>query len=205
MRDFDSAAAEWDNLPRRVMLARAVSEAIISKLDRKVSRALDFGCGTGLVTLALSSVCNEVIAADTSTGMLEQLEKKLAGSGIINVTPLHISGEPDTALPQGFDIVVSSMTMHHIDDVASLISKFSSMLNPGGILCIADLDSEDGTFHDTPEGIRHHGFSAEAMTFYFLDAGLEGLSSETVYTVIKERDGKSDKYPVILTSGHRRD
>ncbi len=202
MRDFDSRAAEWDNKPRRVILARAVSDAIIKKLARTEIRTLDFGCGTGLVTLALTAMSREVVAADTSSGMLDQLDKKLADAGIDNVIPLQISEDPDENLPGGFDLVVSSMTMHHIEDVASQIVKFRQTLNPGGMLCIADLDEEDGTFHDTPEGIRHHGFSVEQMGQYFLSAGFTEITSEIVDTVIKERDGKTYKYPVILTTGH---
>lgn len=205
MRDFDSVAAGWDNLPRRVMLAKAVAEAVKSKLTKTDIRAMDFGCGTGLVTLGLTEVCREVIAADTSVGMLEQLRGKLAASGILNVIPQHISEKPDAALPDQLDLIVSSMTMHHIKDVGGMISGFHSLLTTGGMLCIADLFSEDGNFHDNPAGIEHHGFSIEAMEKHFSTAGFTSITSESVYTIEKERDGNKVNYPVILTSGRRND
>ena len=205
MRDFDSVAAGWDNLPRRVMLAKAVAEAVKRKLTGKDLRAMDFGCGTGLVTLGLTEVCREVVAADSSAGMLEQLKAKLASSGIQNVLPQHISESPDAIFPEGLDLVVSSMTMHHIKDVGAMISRFYNILEPGGMLCIADLFSEDGRFHDNPAGIQHHGFSTEAMEGHFSSAGFSAITSETVYTIEKDRDGDVAHYPVILTTGHRND
>ena len=54
-RDFDAAAAAWDEEPRRVKLAGEIAAAICAKLPLSAEwDALDFGCGTGLVTLQLS-------------------------------------------------------------------------------------------------------------------------------------------------------
>ena len=53
-RDFDTAAATWDK-PQRVRLATEVAAAMATALP--LSRewdAMDFGCGTGLVTLSLT-------------------------------------------------------------------------------------------------------------------------------------------------------
>ena len=52
---FDQAAATWDLADRRVTLARDVVAAIAAWVTlSKEQAALDFGCGTGLVTLALA-------------------------------------------------------------------------------------------------------------------------------------------------------
>jgi predicted TPR repeat methyltransferase len=63
---FDQAAATWDEQPRRVKLAQAVAEDIGRQihLSRDID-VLDFGCGTGLLTLALQPLVRSITGADT--------------------------------------------------------------------------------------------------------------------------------------------
>ena len=205
MSDFDSRAAKWDTEPRRVILARAVADAIISQVKPDACRTLDFGSGTGLVTLALAPFSREIVAADTSSGMLEQLKLKLAEANIENVHPFLIQEDSNAVLPSGFDLIVSSMTMHHIADVTSQLQLFRKIIKTGGFLCIADLETEDGSFHDHPGGFPHNGFSASEMESYFSSAGFTNLKTSRVAVVRKERNGKICEYPVNLTTGSARD
>jgi ubiquinone/menaquinone biosynthesis C-methylase UbiE len=78
---FDEAATTWDEQPRRVTLARAVADEITRQipLSRDID-VLDFGCGTGLLTLALPPFVRSVTGADTSAGMLEVLRRKVRSS-----------------------------------------------------------------------------------------------------------------------------
>lgn len=201
--DFDSRAAQWDQLPRRVALARAVVEAIITVADPQPSmRMLDYGAGTGLVTLGLQPCVGEVIAVDSSRGMLEQLETKACEAGISNLQTLYLDLDQEWQLPQGIDLLVSSMTMHHVPDIPALMAHFRACMNQGALLCIADLEEEDGTFHDDPTArIPHHGFSVSQIESYFHGTGFTGVSTRRVMTVIKERDGQHCEYPVNLTVG----
>ncbi len=206
LRDFDSVATRWDQEPRRVQLARKVVDAIMSEArPLQAMRVLDFGCGTGLVTLALASLVQEIVAADSSQGMLEQLANKFAASGISNVQPFLLPLDGAGQLPDRFDLVVSSMTMHHIADVAALVKRFNSILKPGGQLCIADLESEDGSFHDDPTGIQHNGFAVSEMEHYFCDAGFRSVRTVPVMDILKTRDGQQHHYPVNMTIGRRED
>lgn len=206
LRDFDQAAASWDQKPRRVLLARKVVEMIIAEAHpTKTQKALDFGCGTGLVTLGLAPVVGEITAADSSPGMLEQLTAKLSASGIANVRPVLIPHDGVGTLSGRFDLVVSSMTMHHIADVAGIIRQFHDLLAPGGQLAIADLDAEDGSFHDDPTGIQHHGFSVATMENWFITAGLTGVRTLPVMEIQKERASGVASYGVNLTIGRRSD
>ncbi len=55
-RDFDKEAAQWDANTFRVRLAQEVSAAMMRELKlNKDMTVLDFGCGTGLVTLAAAA------------------------------------------------------------------------------------------------------------------------------------------------------
>jgi len=200
--DFDSRASQWDNLPRRVALAKAVVEAIIAEADPQPGmRMLDYGAGTGLVTLGLLPLVREAIAVDSSRGMLEQLETKAKEAGITNLQTCFIDLDSEWHLPKGIDLLVSSMTMHHVPEPAPLMAHFKECMNPGAQLCIADLELEDGSFHDDATGIPHKGFSIEQMEGYFSEAGFVDVRTVLIMTVKKERDGLFQEYPVNLTTG----
>jgi len=51
------------------------------------------------------------------------------------------------------------MALHHIESTQALVQVFSDHLKPGGMVALADLDKEDGSFHpEGSEGIFHRGF-----------------------------------------------
>ena len=170
---FDARARTWDDDPRRVKLA----ESIFAALERAVPlraewTALDYGAGTGLLALALAARVRRVLAVDASAGMLAVLAEKARAGGCANVAGLRADFATD-ALPAGpFDLVVSAMTLHHVADVAGLLRKFFALLAPGGRIALADLDTEDGSFHgpDAP-GVHHHGFDRAALARQLAAAG----------------------------------
>ena len=128
---FDQAAATWDSVDRRVVLAHAVVEAISSRVPlTKELAVLDFGCGTGLVTMELAPQVGSIAGADTSSGMLKALAEKAGAKGI---PPRQIlldpSGDGDLGGP--YDLIVSSMTLHHIADVPALFSRFCTAPQTG--------------------------------------------------------------------------
>ncbi len=199
---FDHRAAQWDNLPRRVALANAVVEMVIHEADPKPTmQMLDYGAGTGLVTLGLQPLVKEIIAVDSSRGMLEKLEAKAREAHIDNIQTLFIDLDGNWQLPQGIDLLVSSMTMHHVPDVGPLLLRFKECMNPGGLLCIADLEQEDGSFHDEAVFIPHKGFAVEEMEGFFQQAGFHEVRTVRVISIKKERAGKIREYPVNLTIG----
>ena len=62
---FDKAAADWDKKQRRVELAKAIAAGISTPLPlHKEMQALEYGCGTGLVGLALAPRLGSLIAVD---------------------------------------------------------------------------------------------------------------------------------------------
>jgi SAM-dependent methyltransferase len=202
---FDAIAATWDENPRRIALARAVAGAILDQIALTgTERAMEFGCGTGLVTALLAPNLGYVLAADSSQGMLDVLRGKLEGHGIRNVETLQ--ADLSDVVPAGpFDFVCSSMTLHHIEDVAGLISRIHDRLAPGGRIAFADLAREDGSFHDADTaGIMHHGFEPAELTAWLQAAGFIDIAVSTIYQVRKVRpDGSEREYPVLLVTARR--
>lgn len=199
-RDFDAAAAGWDQDPRRVKLAQDVVAAVCREVQlSRDMEALDYGCGSGLVTLGLQPLVGRIVGADSSRGMLDVLKQKLRERGIANVDTQLIDLEQQERLSGGYDLIVSSMTLHHVHDVAALVGSLAQLLNPGGWLALADLESEDGSFHDDSTGVLHHGFSREFFRQVFSSNSLTGIRMVTAATIEKpDGTGGRRAYPVLL-------
>ncbi len=204
-RDFDKEASAWDMQAQRVALARDVAAAMLAAVSPHTGmRVLDFGCGTGLLTLALAPLVGSVVGVDSSPGMLAALEAKIEALPNANVTAQTVDLERGDALPGGMDLIVSSMTLHHVADVPALLTRFRAALVPGGALCVADLETEDGSFHADPAGVYHHGFDREALSQAFQSAGFQDVLTSRAAAVRKpDATGTLRDYGVLLVHGRR--
>jgi ubiquinone/menaquinone biosynthesis C-methylase UbiE len=177
---FDDAAPAWDSEPRRVALAKAVGAAILREArPTKEMDVLDYGCGTGLVSLFLLPHVRSVTGADSSAGMLEVLREKIAEGGLQGMQVMRLDAEHESVPQQRFNMVVASMILHHAANVERVLRAFHEMLLPGGTLCIADLDTEPGLFH-TPEAVasvHHLGFDRGRLKGQLDAIGLSQIAS----------------------------
>lgn len=201
---FDTKAATWDEEPRRVKLAREVADAVIAAaLPTAAMDALDFGCGTGLLTLFLQPRLRSITGVDSSRGMLDVLERKVREHGLANVRALLCDVEKG-GRPEGrYHLVVSSMTLHHVAEPLPLFRLFHDLLLPGGLLCLADLDQEDGTFHDDPTGVHHFGFERPGVREMLAEAGFSGFGDTTAAVIRKSSPERTRDYPVFLISARK--
>ena len=204
-KDFDKEAAQWDANPGRVQLAHDVADAIIREISpTREMDALDFGCGTGLVTLRLHPLVRTITGMDSSQGMLAVLESKVRGQGLVNVRTRFLEIEKGGTVDGRYHLVVSSMTLHHVPDPAVLIAQLSGALLPGGTLAVADLDAEDGSFHADNTGVLHLGFDRSHIRGLFEQSGLTRVREVTAAVVTKEIEGRGRRdFPVFLVIGSK--
>ena len=196
---FDPRAATWDEDPRRVQLAAD----IFATLERQIPlqpdwTALDYGCGTGLLTLALAARVRRIIGVDSSRGMLDVLAQKAGAAAIDNVELRQSDFAADPPPPGPSDFVASAMTLHHVADVAALLRIFFALLASGGQIALADLDAEDGTFHGHTAGIFHFGFDRASFGRQLQACGFADVHFATAARIAKSRD-----YPVFLATARK--
>ena len=204
-RNFDKEAASYDLKPGRVKLAQGVATAIMSevKLNGDMD-VLDFGCGTGLVTLQLQPLVRTITGADTSHGMLDGLKSKITERKLTNVKTEFIDLEKSVELKNKYHLVVCSMTLHHIEDLGYIFHEFYNCLLPGGHLCIADLDSDGGEFHRDKTGVVHSGFDRSEMRRLFIEGGFQDVRDVTAASVVRDLpDGRSREFTVFLMIGRK--
>jgi ubiquinone/menaquinone biosynthesis C-methylase UbiE len=191
--DFDTRAATWDD-ETKIRRAEAVAAGIRRAVPLRPSMtALEYGAGTGLLAFCLRDELGPITLADSSAGMRAVAEQKIAAAkaGNLRVVDLDLMRDP---VPQDrYDLVFSMMTLHHVTDVPRGLAAFHELLNPGGYLCIADLDAEDGSFHG-PEIDVHHGFARDALRVALTEAGFVDITVGDCFVV--ERGPR--RYPVFL-------
>jgi SAM-dependent methyltransferase len=198
MATFDERAREWDT-PERQERAEMVADAIRANVPlTPTTRTIDVGAGTGLLGFALADDIGDLVLAEPSEGMRDVIGEKLAASGRSDVTaiPFDLEAEPPSGEP--FDLAISLLVLHHVVDTATALAAIRGLLVPGGRIAIADLDTEDGTFHSADaEGIHHLGFDRKALGILARDAGFVDVEFRTATEIVDD----DRRYPVFLLLG----
>ena len=192
---FNEKAGVWDADDRRKQLSSAIGSSILAHIplhDRM--EVLDFGAGTGLISAYVAPRVHKIVAVDTSEAMLAALAAKPGLRGRVEAICVDITENP---LDKCFDLVISAMAMHHVPDTAALIKSFADHLKPGGKLALADLDTEDGSFHpDEAAGVFHHGFDRSELQKMLENQGFADVRFFTAHTMVKDRK----EYPIFLVT-----
>lgn len=200
---FDSKARQWDENPVFQDRANQIAAAIVTAIPlNSTMRALDYGSGTGMLSFPLQEKLGHITLKDTSAGMLAVVEEKIAAWGIGNMTSRLMDLTAAPMPDERYDLIYSSMTLHHIPDTKAILKAFHTLLNPEGWLCIADLDQEDGSFHGIQVDV-HHGFDRDALAAQAAQAGFADIRFSTVFEIVKTTEAGSRAYPVFLMLARR--
>jgi len=193
---FKEKAKIYEKEPERVDNVKNIADAILEKIsfDEK-SNIIDFGSGTGLLTSKIAPHVNKITTFDISSSMNEKMRSKIPQIACeIEIMDIDLSTQD---IDIEFDGIISSMTIHHIEDVQKLFHKFYSILKKKAFIAIADLEKENGSFHTEDTGVYHFGFEKTDFLDYAKNAGFVDLSIQTV-SIAKKPYGD---YPIFLLTG----
>jgi 2-polyprenyl-3-methyl-5-hydroxy-6-metoxy-1,4-benzoquinol methylase len=205
MSYFDEKARTWDEEPRRVALGAVIARAVAARFDQQHQpRLMDYGCGTGLCSLPLAGRCATILGVDASGEMLAQLEAKARAAGLTHVTTLRHDLSAEPLAETEFEVILCAMTLHHVRDITTLLNRFNSLLSPDGLLAVADLDQEDGSFHQDSRTVEHHGFRREWIGQQLQAAGFTQVEFETAHEIEKTVvSGECRRFPVFLATARK--
>ena len=189
--DFNHKAETFDSL-KNIFLANLVFQAVEKQIDVLSDKEiLDFGGGTGLLSLPLAEQTRSVTLVDISEKMLEQARLKAEQQDIKNIQFL----EQDllkNPLKQEFDLIVVCRVLHHMPDLDAALSLFHQHLKEDGQLLIADFTKTEANHHgfdlaELEKQLIEHGFSSvHSQILYSAEDLFQGNYSELFFTVAQK-------------------
>lgn len=190
---FNEKSKDWDTNDRVRNLSSAIGSAILKQITFNDSmHVMDFGAGTGLISSHIAPLVEKIVAVDTSEAMLAKLASKPEFHGKVEAVCQNIL---DDSLDARFDLIVSVMAMHHVQDTQKLMQKFAEHLKPGAMVALADLDKEDGSFHpEGTEGVFHFGFERQDLQSTLEENGFKNINYVTAHTL----NSKVKSFPIFL-------
>lgn len=196
--NFDKRALTWDDeyrASRAKIIAQEIKKSIPMKEDYK---ALEFGCGTGLISFNLYDKFKHITLVDTSRGMIEVVNSKIQQYEANNMIAYEKDINSETFMAK-YDVVYTSMVLHHIDDLAKTIESLAAMINKDGYLCIVDLTKDDGSFHKLEKDFKgHDGFEEEELKSLLSKAGLSDITYKVFFNGKKNIEGKEVDYSLFI-------
>jgi len=173
---FEQMAKRYDT-EERIELAKVIVNEVRPELRNSKSKSLiDYGSGTGLITLELSDFVASILLVDSSKQMLEIAKAKILHKGITNSKVLCSDFTQETPELKA-DIVLLSLVLLHIPDTKTILQKLFNILNNGGKLIIIDFDKNDKIYHPKV----HNGFSHEVLKKSLSEVGFKSTEIKTFY------------------------
>jgi len=213
---FNAEAAVWDSNPNVLLASNLAFKAILARLPPPLvtphpetgTDVLEFGCGTGLLSLALAPHVRSLTAVDAAEGMISALRAKLAAPGApenvravctLLETPdgksLRTAGDLDTRRcwasgPPRFDLVVSHLVLHHIPDLEAVFRTMFACLAVGGRVALTDFENfgpDARRFHPESkmDGVERHGLGRVEMESLLSKVGFVDVEVETAFEMEK--------------------
>lgn len=206
MDHFNELALEWERPDRVARAHRLVEEVRVSWGECPPRRLLDFGAGTGLMSLPFIDDLDVLVAYDPAEGMREALAEKTASLPEEHADKVVIVGSTEELPAEPlFDGVIVSLVLHHVEDAPAQVGELATHLLSGGSLAVIDFVEGDGFTHPgSGADVHHHGFDPAHMAQWMNDAGLSHVTTRTVYEAIHTNDdGEERPYRLFLALGRR--
>jgi ArsR family transcriptional regulator len=134
---------------------------------------VDFGCGTGVLSVELARWARHVTAIDRSSTALAKAKAEAARQGLTNITfleaDLHALPLPSARI----DLVVVSQSLHHVDSIEHVLAEGARLLKPGGKMVVLELAPHGEDWVRARLGHQHLGFEPDEVREAMRAVGLQ--------------------------------
>lgn len=173
---FNEMARRYDN-EERIELANIITKKVREKLQQANEKSLlDYGSGTGLVSLQLTDLVKSVLLVDSSKQMLEISTDKIERAEIPNAEVLHADFTKDVPGIKT-DIILVSLVLLHVPNTKKLLDALFEILTEDGLLLIVDFDKNNQINHPRV----HNGFEQSELKALLNEIGFQTTEIETFY------------------------
>ena len=155
-------------------IASEIARAVLRVSPVSDPTVLDVGAGAGTFTIPAFGLIREAVpraafyATDVAPAMLRELSRRDRGIATFVGIAEDLSESVKIArrytdLPGRFDVLVSTLMLHHCEDVAAVLESINQVLSPGGALVLADLRKHDFADFREEMGDVHLGFDVDEL------------------------------------------
>ena len=206
-QSFDRFAADYDRFAG--LEPDLVLNWLLTQLPAHAGRALDAGCGAGRHTQALAECFDDIVGVDISEPLVDIARRHRSGPNVrYLVSDLMSFTDAD-----GFDLVFSSTTLHHLTDLDAALLHLRSLVRAGGIAILIDNVASRptpprwvhvlGAVRQVPSDVRRLGGRQAAWLFQFRTSApwLEHLASDRYLS----RQAFERRYGAVFPGGRFHD
>jgi ubiquinone/menaquinone biosynthesis C-methylase UbiE len=176
---FDRHARQWDDLARTLLPVPEYRQRLLSQVPEGVT-TLEVGVGTGGLLAELAARAPRVIGVDHAPAMLEEARRRLAADSISGVE-LRLGEMTHLPLPdESVRCAVLNMVLHHAADPQEVLAEICRVLEPGGVLVMADLARHERETAREQLADQWLGFEEEELTAWLAVAGFANVKVERI-------------------------
>ena len=136
---WDMTAKNMDRMAKNVGLKKfeAGRNEKLEKYLPGSGRVLDYGCGTGTLSLQFAGRVKEIHGIDFAQGMVEAAHKKAAADGNENARFMQATIFDERLKTGSYDVVLAWGILHLVDDRNLVMKRISDVTRPGGVIVSA--------------------------------------------------------------------
>ena len=177
---FGNWANEYDQSLGKIKRHHKLLDMVVDSSGvRKNDLVLDLGCGTGLLSLKFLKKADCLIqGVDRSSEMIKIFQNKINKLDLSKRINLKLEKAEKFSLKNNsFDIVASTVALHHVKNKYPVLQKIHHLLKPGGRFILGDIDMDTtGRLTDPKRLLRIIDYLKEEYALALKEGGLTAFS-----------------------------
>lgn len=147
---FDAVASRWWDPESEFKPLHQINPLRLAfvreQIELRGRRALDVGCGGGILTESLAQHGTRTTGIDLSPGAIEVARLHALESGLEIDYQQRSAEALAAAQPAAFDLVTCMELLEHVPDPASVVAACAQLVRPGGVVVFSTLNRNPRAF-----------------------------------------------------------